>query len=117
MSAATKDSIAFRLGRTLGAAVRFCLHDNNSLIRWVKRVIVISAVVLSLSYFWSAILGTLLSIGCIWLVASVFLKGNSGLVSAMLKDDTHRHGSDDIPVNQPFYGEHEHPDYKMYFKD
>lgn len=117
MSTAPKHPIAFHLGRTLGAVVRFCLHDENSRIRWVKRVLVFIILALSVTYSWSAVLSALLSIGCVVLVVAALLNGKSGLVSAMLKDDESPRGSDDSQINHPFYGEHEHPDYKMYFKD
>lgn len=117
MTAAAKHSIAFRLGRAFGTVVRFCLFDKNSLIRWGKRVVVITTLALTLTYSLSAIIGTLLSIGCAGLAAWALSKGNSNLISAMLKDDVRTRGSDDDSYRPPFYGEHEHPDYKMYFKD
>lgn len=39
MTATAKHSIAFRLGRALGTFARFCVHDQNPKVRWVKRTV------------------------------------------------------------------------------
>ncbi|WP_252090615.1 hypothetical protein [Pseudomonas sp. MWU13-3659] len=117
MTTATKNSIAFRLGRACGAVVRFCLFDKNSLVRWGKRVVVFTALALFLTNSLSAILGSLLSIGCVGLSIWALSTGNSSLLSGMLKEDAPARGSDDDSYRAPFYGEHEHPDYNMHFKD
>lgn len=56
MTTAAKRSIAFRLGRALGSVARFCMHDRNSKVRWVKRAVLaaISLVVLLNSLNWLA---------------------------------------------------------------
>lgn len=117
MTAAANPSIAFRLGRAAGAVVRFCLFDKNSSIRWFKRVMVFITVALILTSSLSAIIGSLLSAGCVGLLIWALSTGNSSLLSHMLKDDPQGRGADDDSYRAPFYGEHEHPDYNMHFKD
>lgn len=39
MTTAASTTFAHRLGRVVGLAVRFCLHDRNPKVRWVKRVV------------------------------------------------------------------------------
>ncbi|ETK22742.1 MULTISPECIES: hypothetical protein [Pseudomonas] len=117
MTAATNHSIAFRLGRASGAVVRFCLFDKNSLIRWGKRVVVFTTLALILTNSLSAIISLLLSVGCFGLLVWALSTGNSSLLSGMLKEDVHARGTDDDSYRAPFYGEHEHPDYNMHFKD
>ena len=117
MTTAAKHSLAFRFGRASGAVARFCLFDKNSLIRWGKRVVVFTTLALVLINSLSAIIGALLSIGCIGLLVWALSTDNSSLFSGMLKEDAHVRGSDDDSYRAPFYGEHEHPDYNMHFKD
>lgn len=116
MTAAAKPSIAFRLGRAAGAVVRFCLFDKNSSIRWLKRVVVFTAVALVLTSSLSAIVGSLLSAGCVGLLIWALSMGSFSPLSNMLKDDP-QGGADDDSYRAPFYGEHEHPDYNLHFKD
>lgn len=63
MTAAANNSIAFRLGRALGSVARFCLHDRNPKVRWIKRaiVLIVSGAVLVNSFSWilSALLTTI----------------------------------------------------------
>lgn len=117
MTSAAKHSIAFRLGRAFGAVARFCFSDKNTFIRWGKRVVVFSTIALILVNSLSAIIGLLLSVGCIGLLLWSLSIGKSSLLSGMLKEDAHVRGSDDDSYRAPFYGEHEHPDYNMHFKD
>ncbi|MCI1021503.1 hypothetical protein HWD96_04605 [Pseudomonas putida] len=117
MTAAAKHSIAFRLGRALGSVARFCLSDENNVIRWGKRVVVFAILALILANSLSAIISSLLSIGCIGGLLWALSIGKSNLLSGMLKEDAHVRGSDDDSYRAPFYGEHEHPDYIMHFKD
>lgn len=117
MTTVTKNSTAFRLGRASGAVVRFCLFGKNPVVRWGKRVVIFTALALILANSLSAIIGLLLSIGCIGVSIWALSTGNSTLLSGMLKEDTHVRGSDDDSYRPPFYGEHEHPDYNMHFKD
>ncbi|MBF8791543.1 hypothetical protein IRZ70_01835 [Pseudomonas monteilii] len=117
MTAAAKPSIAFRFGRAAGAVFRFCLFDKNSSIRWVKRTVVFITIALILSSSLSAILGSLLSVGCVGLLIWALSNGNTSLLSAMSKEDHQSRGKDDDSCRAPFYGEHEHPDYNMHFKD
>ena len=117
MTSAAKRSIAFRLGRAFGAVARFCLFDKNTLIRWGKRLVVFGTLALILRNSLSAIIGSLLTCGCIGLLRWALSTGTASLLSGMLKEDAHVRGSDDDSYRAPFYGEHEHPDYNMHFKD
>lgn len=117
MTTAAKHSIAFRLGRAFGGVARFCFFDKNTLIRWGKRVVVFGALALILTNSLSTIIGSLLSVSCIGLLLWAVSTGKSSLLSGILKEDAHVRRSDDDTYRAPFYGEHEHPDYNMYFKD
>lgn len=117
MTSAAKRSIAFRLGRAVGAVARFCLFDESTLIRWGKRVVVFGTLALILANSVSAIIGSLLTVGCFGLLLWAFSTGKSSLLSGMLKEEAHARVSDDDSYRAPFYGEHEHPDYNMHFKD
>jgi hypothetical protein len=117
MTSAAKRSIAFRFGRAFGAMARFCLFDENTLIRWGKRGVVFGTLALILINSVSAIVGSLLTVGCFGLLFWTLSAGKSSLLSGMLKDDAHVRESDDDSYRAPFYGEHEHPDYNMHFKD
>lgn len=117
MTSTAKQSIAFNLGRAFGAVMRFCLFDKNPLVRWGKRGAVFIALALTLASSLSVIIGSFLSIGCVALVAWALSKGNPGLLAATMDADAHNSGSDDDSYRAPFYGEHEHPDYNLHFKD
>lgn len=117
MTTAAKHSIAFRLGRAFGAVARFCFFDKNTFIRWGKRVVVFAALALFLTNSLSAIIGSILSAGCIELLLWALSTGKSSVFSGTLNEDAHVRGSDDDSYRAPFYGEHEHPDYNMHFKD
>lgn len=117
MTSAAKRSIAFCLGRAFGAMARFCFFDKNTLIRWGKRVVVFGTLALILINSVSAIIGSLLTVGCFGLLLWALSAGKSNMLSGMLKEDALVRGSDDDSYRAPFYGEHEHPDYNMHFKD
>lgn len=119
MTAATKNSIAFRLGRALGYVARFCLHDRNPTLRWGKRVAG-AAIFLTLvisSFSWLAT--SLLSLGCLGLVALALVKGDFSFLSAVLEHRSEQQRTDDEEYSSraPFYGEYDHPDYYLYYKD
>ncbi|WP_412461702.1 hypothetical protein ACK2SD_06960 [Pseudomonas sp. SC11] len=61
MTIAAKHSIAFRLGRVMGAMARFGMHDRNPTLRWVKRVFFATFIVLVLATSISWILSALLT--------------------------------------------------------
>ncbi|WP_438299584.1 hypothetical protein [Pseudomonas sp. NMS19W] len=117
MTTAAKHSIAFRLGRAFGAVARFCFFDKNTLVRWGKRVVLLGTLALILTNSLSAIIASLLTVGCIGLLVWALSAGKSNLLSGMLKEDAYVPRSDEDSYRAPFYGEHEHPDYNMYFKD
>lgn len=111
MTAAAKHSIAFRLGRALGALARFGMHDRNPTLRWVKRATVATIIVIFLANSISWILSTLITAISLMLGIYAFSKVNFAVDDVdFFKPDEHR-GS--IPMQ----GEYEHPDYYMYHKD
>lgn len=119
MTAAAKYSIAFRLGRALGGVVRFCLHDRNPMLRWGKRVAgaaVFLTVVIS-SFSWLA--SSLLSLGCLGLVVLALVKGDFSFLSSVLEHQAEQQRIDDEEYSSraPFYGEYDHPDYYLHYKD
>ncbi|WP_152690462.1 hypothetical protein [Pseudomonas fluorescens] len=68
MTTAAKYSIAFRLGRGFGAAVRFCSQGETRATRWAKRLIGITVTSLALCYALSWILAGLLLLVAGWFV-------------------------------------------------
>ena len=44
MTAYTSQTVASRLGYSLGRVVRFFLHDSNLVLRWFKRLTLLSVV-------------------------------------------------------------------------
>lgn len=112
MNVAAKHSIAFRLGRALGGVARFCMHDRNMVLRWIKRVIFVGPllflVVSNVSWVLSTVLTTILLVVAIYVFSKMdFFAGNA----------SEDHNDDDELRRAPFYGEYEHPDYHMYYDD
>lgn len=70
MSTADKHSIAFLVGRALGTVVRFCLHDRNPRVRWVKRVVIVTPPALLVASNISWILSTIFT--AIMLVVGIY---------------------------------------------
>jgi hypothetical protein len=56
MTTAASTTFAHRLGRAVGLAVRFCIHDRNPKIRWAKRALVAVLLLFALfnSFNWLA---------------------------------------------------------------
>lgn len=54
MTTAASTTFAHRLGRAVGLVVRFCIHDRNPKIRWLKRTVIAALLLLALvsSYNW-----------------------------------------------------------------
>lgn len=65
MTTAASTTFAHRLGRAVGLAVRFCLHDRNPKLRWTKRVLLaaVAAVLLVTSFTW--LVSSILSLICV----------------------------------------------------
>lgn len=70
MSTADKHSIAFLVGRALGTVVRFCLHDRNPRVRWVKRIVTVIPLAFLFVSNISWILSTILT--AVLLVAGIY---------------------------------------------
>lgn len=70
MATVVKHSIPFRLGRALGLVVRFCLHDRNPRIRWVKRIVIVIPLAFLFVSNISWILSTILT--AVLLVAGIY---------------------------------------------
>lgn len=94
MPAAPKHSIAFRLGRALGTFARFCLHDRNPKIRWVKRVVFGGPLLFLIGSNISGIVSTLLT--AVSLVAGVyaFSKIDSDKIDFFAQDHQAPYGRD-----------------------
>lgn len=61
MTTAAKHSTAFRLGRALGSLARFGMHDRNPTLRWVRRLVIATVIVLVLASTINWILSVLLT--------------------------------------------------------
>lgn len=115
MTTQTSQGVAGRLGYGLGRGVRFFLYDQNSTLRWVKRLILVSMVMfLSLSlasWFVGAFMG-LLTIGLVFFVLSKGEFGShSGMGSIRSGGEMYEHSI----VPNP--GDYDHPDYSLYYED
>lgn len=107
MTAAAKHSIAFRLGRAMGTLARFCLHDRNPKIRWVKRVIFVGPLLLLVVSNVSWILSSILT--AISLVAGIyaFSKIDSDEIDFFATDAQAPYGRDVFGVPLSFWGKRE----------
>lgn len=94
MTTAASTTFAHRLGRVVGLAVRFCLHDRNPKVRWVKRVFFLGSLlfvfVSNISWVLSTTLTTVLLGAGIYVVA----KFDSGKVDFFVEDDQAPYGRD-----------------------
>lgn len=112
MTIAAKHSIAFHLGRALGTVARFCLHDRNPRVRWVKRVVIITPLAFLVATNISWILSTILT--AILLVAGIYAFSKVDFSEECASEDS---SDDDNSHRAPFYGEYEHPNYHMHYDD
>lgn len=118
MTSAVSTTFAHRLGRTVGLAVRFCLHDRNPKVRWVKRAIVASVLLALFVTSFTWLISSVITLGCLGLLVLALTKGDSTLLtSALGQQGGAVVGTEDAEPEVPFYGEYEHPDYHMYYKD
>ncbi len=112
MTIAAKHSIAFHLGRALGTVARFCLHDRNPRVRWVKRVVIVIPlaflVVTNVSWILSTILTATLLVAGIYAFSKLDFSEECDSENGSDDDNSHR---------APFYGEYEHPNYHMHYDD
>ncbi|WP_156483695.1 hypothetical protein [Azotobacter vinelandii] len=67
-----------RLGFVLGRIVSLLVHSRNPIVRWIKRAIILAAVVLIFMSNFSGIAGALLDLGSLGLVLYLLLHIKSG---------------------------------------
>ncbi|WP_409300770.1 hypothetical protein [Pseudomonas sp. KCJK8993] len=90
MTAAATTTFAHRLGSALGTAARFCLHDRNPMVRWIKRAIVLVVLGAVLVNSFSLIATGLLSLGSIGLVLLALTKvGGTGFAESNCSEVAH----------------------------
>ncbi len=115
MTAYTSQTVASRLGYSLGRVVRFFMHDSNPLLRWSKRL-ALSTVLLVLSinllsWLAGAVMG-FLTIGFIlFAMAKADLAVYPGARSTYGSSGSSEHSITPNP------GEYDHPDYSLYYED
>lgn len=107
MTSAAKRSIAFRLGRALGTLARFCVHDRNPSLRWVKRVVVFSLIVVLLANSISWIISSMLTVGCFVLGIYAFSKVDLDQVDFFAEDKDAPYGRDVFGTPLNFWGKRE----------
>jgi len=94
MSTAASTTFAHRLGRAVGLAARFCLHDRNAKVRWVKRVVFLVVflfvVVSNISWILSTTLTTVLLAAGVY----AFAKVDSSKVDFLVEDNQAPYGRD-----------------------
>ncbi|MDZ4020574.1 hypothetical protein [Pseudomonas sichuanensis] len=102
MTAAAKHSIAFRLGRALGCVARFCMHDVNPTVRWVKRVVLAMVIALILANSISWIMSVLLTVISLTLGLYALSKVDLGKIELFSEDKEAPYGRDGVmgcPLN------------------
>lgn len=102
MTAAARHSIAFRLGRALGGVVRFCMHDLNPTVRWVKRVVLAMVIALILANSISWLMSVLLTVISLALGLYALSKADLDKVEMFSEDKEAPYGRDGVmgcPLN------------------
>ena len=94
MTAAAKHSIAFRLGRALGGVARFCMHDVNPTVRWVKRAVLTMVITLILANSISWLMSVLLTVISLTLGLYALSKVDLGKVELFSEDEAAPYGRD-----------------------
>lgn len=74
MTTYTSQGLASRLGYGLGRVVRFFLHDQNPTLRWVKRLVLMSVILLFSIPLFSWITSVLMGVATIALFLLVMAK-------------------------------------------
>ena len=98
MATVVKHSIPFRLGRALGLVVRFCFHDRNPKVRWLKRVV----------FVWPLLFLLVSNLG--WIFSTIFT--TVSLVAGMYafskvdpdKIDFFGEDGEDVPYGRDVFG-------------
>lgn len=114
MTAVTK-GFASRLGFGVGRTLRFFMNDRNVVLRWVKRALLGTALLLVLVNSFSWILGSLLTVGCLGLAVFAFVNGDGSLLGGSSSAECSA-TEDDYAVH-PNRGEYDNPNYYLYYKD
>lgn len=94
MTAAANHSIAFRLGRALGGVARFCMHDVNPTVRWVKRAVLALVIALILANSISWLMSVLLTVTSLTLGLYALSKVDLGKVDLLSEDEAAPYGRD-----------------------
>ena len=107
MTTAAKHSIAFHLGRSLGTVARFCLHDRNPRLRWVKRVVIVTPLAVLVATNISWILSTILTAFSLIAGIYAFSKVDSDKVDFFAEDPQAPYGRDVFGAPLNSWGERE----------
>ncbi|MQG92620.1 hypothetical protein [Pseudomonas sp. MN1F] len=94
MTATAKHTIAFRLGRALGGVARFCMHDLNPTVRWVKRAVLAMVITLILASSISWFMSVLLTVFSLTLGLYALSKVDLGKVELFSEDEEAPYGRD-----------------------
>ncbi|NNJ17050.1 hypothetical protein CSV86_018625 [Pseudomonas putida CSV86] len=94
MTTAAKHSIASRLGRALGGVARFCVHDVNPKVRWVKRAVLAMVVAFILANSLSWLMSVLLTVTSLTLGLYALSKVDLGKVELFSEDEAAPYGRD-----------------------
>ncbi|WP_156329589.1 hypothetical protein [Pseudomonas sp. 250J] len=94
MSTAAKYSIAFRIGRALGGVARFCMHDVNPKVRWVKRTVLAMVIAFILASSISWLMSVLLTVVSLTLGLCALSKVDLGKVELFSEDEAAPYGRD-----------------------
>lgn len=118
MTTAASTTFAHRLGRAVGLAVRFCIHDRNPKVRWAKRSFVVIPLLLLVASNIGWILSTILTAASLLAGVYALSKVNSDTVDFFAEDNSRRYDDDDDRGRfPPNYGEYDHPEYHLHYED
>ncbi|WP_300731800.1 hypothetical protein [Pseudomonas sp.] len=74
MATQSSQSFAGRLGYGLGRGVCFFLVDENVVLRWVKRTVLVGLIVIFIAYAGNVIMGAAITVGVMFLSISLLSK-------------------------------------------
>ncbi|WP_278939355.1 hypothetical protein [Pseudomonas helleri] len=74
MATQSSQSVAARLGYGLGRGVRFFVVDENVVLRWIKRTILIGLIVIFIAFVGSVMMGAVITVGVMFLSVSLMSK-------------------------------------------
>lgn len=90
MATSRQPGVANRLGYSIGRVIRFFLVDSNSLLRWVKRAVLLALLTAVAVQFLSWVAGAVLSLISFGLILFVLAKGDlspMAQVSECMRED------------------------------